>query len=47
MIEENGLIKIVLVSLGKYKEETKKVFENIKIKILKAFKRKQVLIFIK
>ena len=37
MTEENELIKIVLVSLGKYKEETKKVFDKYKDKDFKSF----------
>ena len=40
MTEENGLIKIVLVSLGKYKEETKKVFDKYKNKDFKSFQKK-------
>ena len=39
MTEENGLIKIVLVSLGKYKEETKKVFDKYKNKDFKSFQK--------
>ena len=40
MTEENGLIKIVLVSLGKYKEETKKVFDKYKHIDFKSFQKK-------
>ena len=39
MTEENGLIKIVLVSLGKYKEGTKKVFDKYKNKDFKNFQK--------
>ena len=40
IFKENGLIKIVLVSLGKYKEETKKVFDKYKNKDFKSFQKK-------
>lgn len=37
--EENGLIKIVLVSLGKYKEATKQIFNKYKNKNFKCFQK--------